>query len=267
MDRSEVMGRVHRRFADTEPELENGFAEHATMGVEAMLALGLDPDSVDAWAERHLPTPTSHGSTQAVARDAIAPDLVGDGWPTVLQDHVVRLVGNLDVHLFHGLIRTAHAVRAIDTYDSPEARRELATGLAAWTIWAGDTPTEPHPSSAADPIAEVLEMARRGAAAFVTAPSIITIHAVTAPMAYLLMADHLTTSTHAIAASVFTRTHRRYTAQPSRPDDRPFPATTNLQSLAERWDAHPVKLVEAAQRGYALTDDAAFLDAVETMTI
>jgi len=34
-------------------------------------------------------------------------------------------------------------------------------------------------------------MARRGAAAFVATPSIFTLHAVTAPMAYLLLGQHL----------------------------------------------------------------------------
>jgi hypothetical protein len=50
MDRVEAMAVVHGRFAEAEPELSTAFAEHATMGAEAMLTLGLDPASVVACA-------------------------------------------------------------------------------------------------------------------------------------------------------------------------------------------------------------------------
>jgi hypothetical protein len=100
--------------------------------------------------------------------------------------------------------------------------------------------------------------ARRGAAAFVAAPSIFTLHAVTAPTAYLLIAEHLDDAAHLVAAGVFSRTHRRHPEPPA--TDR-----AQLASLLQRWDAHPAKLVEAALRGRAQSGDGAFGDAVAAM--
>ena len=168
MDRDQAMTTIHRRFANAEAELANGFAEHATMGAEAMLALGLDPAGVLAWADRHDPVPVADGSPLDVARDAIAHELADGDWASVLRRHVAPLAGRLDAHLFHGLIRTAHATRALQYHDDPDARIELAAGLAAWTVWAGDEREVAHPT-AADPLAEILEMARRGDAAFADA--------------------------------------------------------------------------------------------------
>ncbi len=260
------MTTIHRRFANAEAELANGFAEHATMGAEAMLTLGLDPAAVLKWADRHHPVPVADGSPLDVAREEIASELADGDWASVLRHHVAPRAGRLDAHLFHGLIRIAHATRALQYHDDPDARIELATGLAAWTVWAGDE-HEVTRSTAADPLAEILEMARRGAGAFVSSPSIFTLHAVTAPMAYLLVADHLDADTHAVAAAVFARIHRRHPVPPVRTDYSAAPTAAELADLTRRWDAHPAKLVEAALRGLALSGDAVFSDAVATMIV
>jgi hypothetical protein len=256
---------IHRRFASTEAELANGFAEHATMGAEAMLTLGLDPAAVLAWADRHDPVPVADGSPLDIARDAITRELADGDWAAVVRRHVAPLAGRLDAHLFHGLIRTAHATRALQDHDDPDARIELAAGLAAWTVWAGGGEREAAPATAADPLADILEMARRGAGAFVATPSIFTLHAVTAPMAYLLVADHLDADTHAVAAAVFARTHRRHPVPPARTDHAAAPTAAELAKLTRQWDAHPAKLVEAAMRGHARTGDNVFLDAAASM--
>lgn len=89
----------------------------------------------------------------------------------------------------------------------------------------------------------------------------MTLHAVTAPMAFLLVADVLDPATVSAGAQAFTRTHARH------PDPRPSSTTTppdaaTLESLLGHWDAHPAKLTEAALRGHAATGDGVFLDAV-----
>lgn len=265
MLRDDVLPEVLRRFSSAEPELDNGFAEHAPMGAEAMLSLGIDPQVVLDWSQRHAPSPPRPSSRHAAVRSAIAAELELDDWSEVLVRHCVPLVPRLDVHLFHGLIRTAHAARAIAASESDAARSELAAGLAAWTVWAGDVEPAPAAPASSDPLGEVVEMARRGAVAFTERPSIVTIHATTAPMAYVLLAEHLDTTSHAIAAAVFSRTHRRHPLPPARPTSDRFPGTGELEALALRWDAHPAKLVEAASRGYALTGDAAFVEAAVAM--
>src|SRR5207247_2474970 len=49
-----------------------------------------------------------------------------DGWPAVVATWVPRLMPALRTALFHGAIRTAHAVRAVDAVDTPPRRGELA---------------------------------------------------------------------------------------------------------------------------------------------
>lgn len=270
VDRNGVLSAVHERFSGSSPDFPNGFAEHAPMGAEAMLELGIGPDAVDRWAGRHRPEPLAADSPLIAIRDGLRHELDTDAWDDVLRRHVEQLIDHLDAHLFHGLIRTAHASRALMRVDSSAGRHELATALASWHVWAeGSSANDIAPGAAGRPddLDGVIDAARRGAAAFVTKGSIFTLHAVTAPMAFLLLADLVDTSTHGRAAAAFERTHRRHpTAGPDRssaeaalPSARPSAAS--IAALADAWDAHPAKLVEAALRGHDLTGDAVFLEA------
>lgn len=259
------MEAVHARFAGSNPDLANGFAEHAPMGAEAMLAMGVDPGSVLRWSERHEPEPADRGSPVRVAYENVRAELDGEEWRYLAALHIDRNVGGLDARLFHGLIRTAHAVRALEHHDNQAGRAELATGLAAWSIWGVDRSTdEPH-EVGGDPMEVVLDAALRGAAAFVQKPSIVTIHAVTAPMAFLLVADLVDAAAHRRAAAVFTRTHRNYPAPPTDLASIPRPGTEELAGVLAQWDAHPAKLVEAALRGHDRTGQVTFLHAARAM--
>jgi DNA-binding transcriptional regulator YdaS (Cro superfamily) len=242
------------------------------MGAEALLRLGVDPASVSSWVERHQPQPLPADSPVAIGRAVIAEELATADWRQVAQRHVEQLIGRLDVHLFHGLIRTAHAVRALEIHEDQAGRDELAMALAAWRQWAGADAQVPWRSPApasSTPVVEgaVLEAARRGAVAFVAKPTIVTIHAVTAPMAYLLLGYLCDPSGQQRAAEVFSRTHQAYPDElgqaPPRTLQRPTPA--QLQPLAQRWDAHPAKLVEAALRGYDSSGEVVFLQAIAVM--
>lgn len=273
MDASVARHTVQARFATADPELPNGFAEHTPMGVDALLALGLDPDAVVAWAARHDPVPLGPATPVAAHRAQIVGELERLAWDEVLRRHTAGLAGRLDAHLFHGLIRTAHAVRGLRAGPHPAGLGELATALAAWHAWAerdGD-PGEPAAGqpSGAEAAELVVDAARRGAVACAARPSIFTIHAVTAPMAFLLLADLLDDTTVAAAAGAFARTHARYAApaEPSPPPGRTTPpGPDRLASLLDRWDAHPAKLTEAALRGFEATGDVVFLAAVEAVT-
>jgi hypothetical protein len=61
----------------------------------------------------------------------------------------------------------------------------------------------------------------------------------------------------------------RHDPVPVTPSTSTDPRTDILETakLTRHWDAHPAKLVEAAMRGLALSDDAAFSDAVATMVV
>ena len=111
----------------------------------------------------------------------------------------------------------------------------------------------------------MLDAARRGAAAFVAKPTIITLHAVTAPMAFLLLAPHLEPPTCGAAVAAFARSHRRHGAPAAIQAAAVVPEQAALTALADRWDAHPAKLVEATLRAHRLTGEAVFLQAASTM--
>ena len=55
------------------------------------------------------------------------------GWASVAEVWVPRLMPGLASVLFHGAIRTAHAVRAVSTADTGARRAELARSLAYWS--------------------------------------------------------------------------------------------------------------------------------------
>ncbi|HET6186849.1 MAG TPA: hypothetical protein VFE59_07590 [Trebonia sp.] len=79
-----------------------------------------------------------------------------DGWPAVVQTWVPRLMPGLRTALFHGAIRTAHAVRAIDAADTEPRRGELARARrpgcgGCSTGPASSTASSPEPDSTSHP--------------------------------------------------------------------------------------------------------------------
>jgi hypothetical protein len=55
--------------------------------------------------------------------------LGGQPWPGVVVEWVPLLSPGIIAAAFHGVIRTAHAVRSLETVETPARRRELAEGL------------------------------------------------------------------------------------------------------------------------------------------
>jgi hypothetical protein len=266
MDALSALRTVQARFAGSDPELPNGFAEHAPMGADALLALGVAPDAVVTWAGRHDPMPLDPAGVVATRRRDVLAALERQGWEDVVATELERLAPHVGAHLFHGVIRTAHAVRGLRLGVDDVALGELATALAAWHAWAGAPDAADPVAATADDLHRLLDAARRGAGACATSPSIFTIHATTAPMAFLLLAELADASSIAAAAEAFTRTHTRHPA----PAPAPSPLATQppadrLAALAEHWDAHPAKLTEAAMRGFEATGEGVFLAAVEAI--
>jgi hypothetical protein len=58
--------------------------------------------------------------------------LEGQPWPAVVGEWVPRLSPGIIAAAFHGVIRTAHAVRSLEAMETPARRRELAEGLGYW---------------------------------------------------------------------------------------------------------------------------------------
>jgi len=162
------------RFQLADFEYGEGLSNHGPMAAEALVALGhsaLVTGLVHSYAAR-LPD-LRRGTPMDEAEQAAAlgcrerlPDwlatyearLEGRKWRDLLREALPRLVPGLAGAATHGLLRTAHAVRALEAEETPARRRELAFGLAYWAGCYEGLPGHPgaRPQAGRGP-AEVLE--------------------------------------------------------------------------------------------------------------
>jgi hypothetical protein len=266
-------------------ELPNGFVNHGAMACEALAELGC-ADDIDDWARRFAlaggasvdpVAPAGFEWQQALGAYQRLPEWIGyfaravdnEGWPAVVETWVPRLMPGLRTALFHGAIRTAHAVRAIDAVDTPPRRGELARALGYWAArYLGG-----QPASAEEPIDDVrlavVHAAAQGARHYLARPDIRNLHGVTGAMAVEILVDHVT-GTAAAAALAQVRAEHDVLYAGTRPVDDPGPASPRNDELAlaavHSLDPHQVKLVEACRRGFAATSDPAFAAAAQTVT-
>ncbi len=149
-------------FAATAPQYgAAGLANHGPMAAEALVALGRS-DQVGAWssayAERLDPAPAD--ADHAVSEDEWpsalgTPERFGE-WlsffekeladrppQAVVGEWVPRLVPGCVGGATHGLIRTAHGLRALGQADTPARRVEVAIGLAYWASRYQELPGPP----------------------------------------------------------------------------------------------------------------------------
>ena len=148
-------------------DLPGPFACHGPMGAEALSTLGYDDlvaDWVEAYKSRHEPLdpfPTLESidpRDEASWRGALgqvfrandftamfAGELDNEPWQDVLRRWLARLFEGSAGGLRHGIIRSAHAVRAMPDEGVPSelALRELARALGLWA--AVYTPLPGHP--------------------------------------------------------------------------------------------------------------------------
>ncbi len=145
----EAMEAALERLARTGPEYHGRLANHGPMASEALVFMDR-PDAVLPWVDYYRKRLNEHPSgSRLIAtadwREALGQgDRVGDWivffdrrldeqpWKTVLVEWVPRLSPGIIAAAFHGVIRTAHAVRSLDAVETPARRRELAEGLAYW---------------------------------------------------------------------------------------------------------------------------------------
>jgi hypothetical protein len=145
-----------------------GFAFHGPMGAEALSTLGHD-DLVAGWAEdykaRHAPIDPppqfdkvdvgDETSWRAALGDprrasdwasAFTDQLREEPWAAVVRQWAPRLLPGHSGGFTHGLIRVAHAVRAMPVDGRPSALRlnELALGLAYWAAMYTEVPGQPR---------------------------------------------------------------------------------------------------------------------------
>jgi hypothetical protein len=241
---------------------------------------------IDIWARRIARAGVASDDQEAAAgflwRQAIGdyhwlPEWIGyftqaiddDGWPNVVATWVPRLMPALRTALFHGAIRTAHAVRAIDAVDTPPRRGELARALGYWAARyrAGQSAGLPPPIG--DVRMAVVHAAADGARRYLARPDIVHLHGVTGAMAVEILTAHIPATDGAAALAQVHAEHAALYAA-TEPVTQPHPGSPRGSALTaaavHSLDPHQVKLVEACQRGHAATSDPAFTAAAETVT-
>lgn len=166
--RIDALSDAHERLAGYAYVDGPGFAFHGPMGAEALSSAGYDEqvaDWVEAYKAGHEPV------APPPARDRIDPDdeaswrgalgevarvsdwaamferqLRDQPWWAVLQRWVPRLLPGYAGGLTHGLLRTAHGVRALPADGPPPdlLLAELARGLAYWAATFTALPGRPE---------------------------------------------------------------------------------------------------------------------------
>jgi hypothetical protein len=284
-DASPALDEAYDRMARSAFELPNGFVNHGPMACEALAALDCD-DVIDGWARRvarsagttdDARAPMDFGWEDALGDRRRLPEWIGhferviadEGWPAVVEVWVPRLMPALAVALFHGAIRVAHAVRAIDAVDSPARRAELARALGYWAARYNVGQPVTEAVDVDDARGAIVDAAADGARYYLSRPNIVNLHGVTGAMAVELMADHIPPRA---AAAGLAQVHAEHAAlyRGADPTERAEPVGASDDRLArvaaDSRDPHQVKLVEACRRGYAATGDAIFAAAAETVT-
>ena len=149
------------RLRGTGPEVADSGPNHGPMAAEALVSLGCDalvPHWVDQYRRQLSPmleatTPVTVETwpaalgVQGRVGDWMAffcRQLVEAPWPAILAEWVQRLLPDVMAAGTHGLIRTAHAVRALDDAETPLRLEELAAALAYWAAYYQALPGVPH---------------------------------------------------------------------------------------------------------------------------
>jgi hypothetical protein len=285
---------AYEQFAHAAAELPNGFVNHGPMACEALSVLGYE-DRVPEWARRYTSTMVQVAATHdrldpAHWRDALGHiellhswtsfftgALTDDGWRSVVRLWVPRLLPAMGSVLFHGMIRTAHAVRAVSTTATEPRVAELGRALAYWAARYGRSrlalPVVPPPPMTDDlgvngPAKAVLVEAELAARQYLTHPTIAVLHGVTGAMALALLLPHIDKAAATGAVEQLRRVERALAptepavvAATSAPDFERFAALA-----VGSGDAHQVKLVEACGRAHLLTHNGAFAAAAAQVT-
>jgi hypothetical protein len=285
METSFALDEAFDRMAASPFQLPNGFVNHGPMACEALAMLGCDED-IDSWARRFARIPGPQVEPVRVAtfdpEGALGdyrrlPEWIGhfelaiedEGWARVVDVWVPPLLPALAVALFHGAIRAAHAVRAVDAADTPARRAELARALGYWA--ARFRPGEPagDPGEADGVPLAITGAAAEGARYYLARPNIYNLHGITGAMAMGLLAAHIPPPAAAAGLAQVRAEHAAMFAgaKPVAHIDVLGITDDELAKAAvTSRDPHQVKLVEACRRGFRATGDPAFAAAAETVT-
>ncbi|MFG2953229.1 hypothetical protein ACGF5O_05790 [Streptomyces sp. NPDC048291] len=287
---SDAMNGALERLRSVGYEHGRSFVNHAPMAAEALAHMGY-ADEVPGWVEGHLRSHTFHDVPerrfaldpadeadwrQALGRFGRVADwtalfereLAEGEWTDVLARWWPRLLPGLSGVLTHGVIRTAHAVRAVVTA-GPDNRlqlAELAQGLGYWAARYSDggIVVEEAGDGDGDVVRALDELVAEFSGIYATLSlphPVPLIHSVTGPAAVRLVVEHLPAEqrwpSYRVARAV-SRTMLDWFHAVPRPaaplPEVPDPAALFAEAV-RIGDEHAIKLAEVAVRHEALAPD------------
>ncbi len=283
-----VLDEALDRVSALDFEIPNPYVNHAPMACEALTTLGFD-SSISSWVEGF--ETTMHRAIEPVTpawrSDFAWQDMLGDnrllpewmgyfeqaiddeGWRDVVRTWVPRLMPGLVSALFHGVIRTSHAVRSLDVTDTSARRAELARALGNWAVWFGPGQPTEGDFDADDPGTGTVQAAALAASCYLSQPTIFVLHGVTGAMAVNLLSGYLDPP-HAESALAQLEAEHRVLLNAITPavvsDANSQWDAQFTQRAVDSFDPHQVKLVEACLRGLDLTGDPNFIAAARLVT-
>lgn len=187
VDTTDLLVGTLERLRDTGPEYQGFLANHGPMAADAIIRLG-GHDRVEAWVDRYRTrlSPAVPPGTVVTSENWMHHlgdlrrlgdwthhfdrCLLNDEWRDVLAGWWPRLLPGAAASAAHGLIRTAHAVRALaeTNRDEPLLVRELAQGLAYWAARYQPLPGSPSLAGRDNSVEAIVHLPRLA----VGAPSI-----------------------------------------------------------------------------------------------
>jgi hypothetical protein len=268
----------------TSPVYNRGrFANHSPMVVETLGHLGHADDVPSWWSARrdwYGPPPPRRSAIggewqQALGdltryadwQDHFARELRHEPWSDVVRRWAARLAPGFRGHLFHGVIRVAHAVRGLTAADTASRRTELADALAYWaSVYepVGDGEAVPF----ADPASGAHAVVRRSTVRYLIDGHrypILFLHGVTGAAAAARLVPHLDEATGGLLVRWADQGVRwvesNGTDQSAWEGDDAMPPDEIVVKAVANGDEHAIKLADACLEAYAADPDPLFLSA------
>jgi hypothetical protein len=150
---------VLEQLARKGPEFGPGLSNHGPMASDALVALGRE-DAVDRWAEWYAQRLVERPEARQAIGAADWREALGDigragdwsaffrreielrPWRETLEVWAPRLAPGIMAGATHGILRTAHAVRALTRGETTPRVAELGEGLGYWAARYQELPTQ-----------------------------------------------------------------------------------------------------------------------------